>query len=151
MGLEVAHHTVGPAFEGIHIVIELPVQADHFPRAVIDGGLLGKGVPLPHRYGPVIVVGAYEYYYGIHILPVLGFQFFGLTYNLVHPVAADAVHIRLYAQNLLKVIPIDIIGRAYLPLVSNGVPEECNPAALPLARDEFLGQSKNRTKSRKGQ
>ena len=122
----------------------------HVGRAVDFDDLIVVAVPLAERNAAVEVVGAYEDNYRVHFLSVPGLQLLGLADYLVHLVAADAVDIRLYAQNVPEVVPVDVVGRAYLTRVGNRISEERHPGALPLAPDLRLGGRQLQGREKRG-
>ena len=65
----------------------------------------------------------------------LQLQPFSLTYYLVHPVPADPVDVGFDSQNILQIVPVDIVRRSDLPCISDRITEKSHSGALPLAFD----------------
>ena len=140
MRLEVVQHHVGTAAEGIPVVRNFTVGSGHLGGAVYVGLTLRERVPFAHGYGRIVVVGAYEYEYRVHALSQLGLHPFGLGNDLMHLVAAHSVHIGLEAEEVGKVVPVDVVAPAYLTLVGDRIAQERDPAAGPLVFGEGLGR-----------
>ena len=132
--LEVGHGLVGAATEGSVVHDELAVLANDLFRAADGGHLALLGVPLADGYGGVVVVGADEDDDGVEVLSVLGLEFLGLTDDLVHLMAVDAVDERLNAEDVLEEVPEDVL-LLQLSGVGDGVAEIGHLLAIPLADD----------------
>lgn len=138
VALEPAHGDVCPSLEGIVVIHELTVKPEDFSRPVDYNILVVVVIPFAHGDTVVEIIGSYEDDYGIDILSMLCLELFGLAYYLAHLVSADSVHISFYPENIPQIVPIDVIGCAYLAGICYRVSKEGDFCPIPLAVNQRL-------------
>jgi len=140
---------VRAALEGALVEVHLAVTALYADIAIFNGRGRVVAEPFAHRDARVVVVGAHEYKYRVDILAVFRFKFFALGYHLVHPVAVSPIDIRFDSEDVHEEVPVGVVGGLHLPLVGDGIAQECHSGTLPLALNLHLGRSRRAAKQQR--